>query len=437
MLTSLRLTNFKNFQDTELTLGPLTILVGTNASGKSNIRDAFRFLHGISRGYTLAEILGEKWVEGGVLQWRGIRGGTREATFLGGETFALEVTVANSKGINAEDSEYRYRIEVAPGLNEKPPRIINESLHIHSAMHVVIMFRTDQPLAKEREIQVSYLSDPNKRLPMFKDHNYSSLQLNCFQPLLAQFAERSESYNNYNSQLTTVIRETKEALNYMRFLDLNPDAMRQPSLPGQTVLGDRGENLSSVLQAICQTKEGKETLLSWLQELTPMDAVDFEFNSDLQGRVTLIIKEKNGQLTSAYSASDGTLRFLAMIAALLGPEAAHFYFFEELDNGIHPTRLALLLQLIEQRVSEGHIQMVATTHSPPLLRLLSAESLESASLVYRAAEKPEASVIRILDLPDARRILHEQDAARLLESGWLEDAVAFNDTEAEAEKQAA
>ena len=58
MLTSLRLTNFKNFQDTELTLGPLTILVGTNASGKSNIRDAFRFLHGISRGYTLAEILG-------------------------------------------------------------------------------------------------------------------------------------------------------------------------------------------------------------------------------------------------------------------------------------------------------------------------------------------------------------------------------------------
>jgi hypothetical protein len=69
MIKSVRLTNFKNFQDAELSLGKLTLLVGTNASGKSNLRDAFRFLHGIGRGYSLAEIFGEKWGEGGELQW--------------------------------------------------------------------------------------------------------------------------------------------------------------------------------------------------------------------------------------------------------------------------------------------------------------------------------------------------------------------------------
>jgi len=68
MLKKLRLERFKNFQEAELTLGSLTILVGTNASGKSNIRDAFRFLQGISRNYNLAEIFGEKWIEGGVIQ---------------------------------------------------------------------------------------------------------------------------------------------------------------------------------------------------------------------------------------------------------------------------------------------------------------------------------------------------------------------------------
>ena len=57
LLTNLRLERFKNFKDAELPLGPPTLLVGTNASGKSNLRDAFRFLHGISRGYTLAEII--------------------------------------------------------------------------------------------------------------------------------------------------------------------------------------------------------------------------------------------------------------------------------------------------------------------------------------------------------------------------------------------
>ena len=45
MITSLRLVNFKNFADETLHLGPFTLIVGANASGKSNIRDAFRFLH--------------------------------------------------------------------------------------------------------------------------------------------------------------------------------------------------------------------------------------------------------------------------------------------------------------------------------------------------------------------------------------------------------
>src|SRR5438034_4942904 len=94
MLTKLRLERFKNFKRVELPLGPFTLLVGANASGKSNIRDAFRFLHGVARGYTIAEILGEKFGEGGELQWRGIRGGAREAVFRGAATFALEVEFA-------------------------------------------------------------------------------------------------------------------------------------------------------------------------------------------------------------------------------------------------------------------------------------------------------------------------------------------------------
>ena len=56
MIKSIRLVNFKNFADETLRVGPFTVIVGANASGKSNIRDAFRFLHGIGRGYSLAEM---------------------------------------------------------------------------------------------------------------------------------------------------------------------------------------------------------------------------------------------------------------------------------------------------------------------------------------------------------------------------------------------
>ena len=79
MITSIRLKNFKNFADETLRVGPFTILVGANASGKSNIRDAFRFLSGIGRGYTLAEIFGGKREAG----WKPIRGAMNEIIRFG------------------------------------------------------------------------------------------------------------------------------------------------------------------------------------------------------------------------------------------------------------------------------------------------------------------------------------------------------------------
>ena len=133
-----------------------------------------------------------------------------------------------------------------------------------------------------------------------------------------------------------------------------------------------------------------------------MDAVDFEFPTDPSGKILATLVERNKQKTTLASASDGTLRFLAVLAAFLGPNPSSFYFFEELENGIHPSRLGLLLDLIENQVKEKGIQVVATTHSPELLARLSKSSLEHASLVYRSPDGPDARIIRVLDLPEAR-----------------------------------
>ncbi|NMG22746.1 ATPase [Brasilonema bromeliae SPC951] len=413
MLTKLRLERFKNFKDAELILGALTLLVGTNASGKSNIRDAFRFLHGISRNYNLAEIFGEKWIEGGVLQWRGIRGGTREVTFIDeSTTFALAVSFTLVK--NDSSQEATYRIEVNPGASGKAPTVIAESLTIAGQSDSVFEAQSHQE-SGQNNLSVK-VSGGTPFDPILSYTNY--------RPVLSQIAAIAPSPSVRETALAAM-----SALSSMRFLDLSPDAMRLPSLPGQTVLGDRGENLSSVLQEICENPESKQALLQWVQELTPMDAKDFEFPADFTGKILLQLIEENSQKTSAISASDGTLRFLAMIAALLGQEPARFYFFEELDNGIHPTRLHLLLELIERKVSQGTIQIVATTHSPQLLRLLSPQSLEYASLTYRFWDKPDAHIKRIVDIPEARRVINEQDLARLHESGWLEDAVEFLEDE--------
>ena len=387
MLKKLKLERFKNFREAELNFGNLTLLVGTNASGKSNIRDAFRFLHGISRGYTLPEIIGEKWVEGGILQWRGIRGGTKEIVFKGEATFALEVSLLiEEEGV---EKEAIYRIEIDAGITGKPPRVVAEKLLV------------------------------------------SGKDIFSFRQVFNEFAILPEFSDNYDVEKEA--RETANLvisdLNSMRFLDLNPEAMRLPSLPGQTILGDRGENLSSVLQEICEIPEQKQVLLEWIQELTPMDVKDLEFPSDFTGKILLTLIESNGENISPYSASDGTLKFLATIAVLLGPNPAKFYFFEELENGIHPSRLHLLIQLIEQQVERQNICLVATTHSPQLLRLLSKKNLEFASLTYRLPERIDGRIKRIMDIPDARRVIEEQDLARLHEAGWLQDVIYFGEND--------
>jgi predicted ATPase len=436
MLTSLRLIGFKNFRDATLNMGPLTLVVGANASGKSNLRDALRFLHGIGRGYSLADILGGKYGDGGEQQWSGIRGGTREVAFEGGETFALEV------GFRVLPSEENlvYRITVHVGESGAPPEAVKESLIRRDYLKVQDTVEVrDFIIFDAHLIQAGLeLVNPSKPPPEHVFRAYLGLglksqtnwQIEClsYRSAVSQIAEDLVVPPSYVHQAA---RETLNAFSSMRFLDLDPDALRRPSLPGQTVLGDKGQNLSSVLQAICNKPELKAALASWIAELTPMDAVDFEFPADQTGRILVTLVEKSGRRISAYSASDGTLRFLAMIAALLGPDSSRFYFFEELDNGIHPARLHLLLNLIERQASLGKVQVVATTHSPELLALLDRKTLEHASLIYRLPHSPEGRIKRILDIPGAADLIGKQDLAKLHATGWLEDAAYFTSEDEE------
>jgi predicted ATPase len=414
MFKKLRLKNFKNFQEAELALGPLTLLVGMNASGKSNVRDAFRFLHGIGRGYTLADILGTKHDEAGNPQWGGMRSGIGEVTFQGAPTFALEASF--TVDYKKREQVATYRIEIEPSANGGKPRIIHENLELDG--YGFLFFETE-PSSNPNQLRVVARSKPGKP-------QYISLQ--TLRPVLPQLAEQTA----LNREVRSLIRASLDALSNMRFLDLSPELMRLPSPSGEHVLRDRGENLSSVLQSICEDSLRKQILVQWLQELTPMDAVDLEFQIDPldpHRRVTVTLLEGNGQRIKALSASDGTLRFLGMLAALLSPEPAGFYFVEELENGIHPTRLHLLVQLIEQQVSQGKIQVAAITHSPQLLRLISPDNLAFAALTYRLEGHAHAQIKRILDIPEARRIIEGHDLGQLYESGWLENSVAFLEDE--------
>ena len=436
MIRQLWLTNFKSFRQASLEFGGLTLLVGTNAAGKSNLRDALRFLHGVGRGYSLSDIIGGRFGEGGERIWGGIRGGPREIAFDGASTFALDISLQLD---DQTQTQLDYHIEVDPG-REGSAFLVSEWIRLRNDYPQAYLFFTEtsrrSPALKVwmRRIhsrsrgpwvgnqEMPDVAAQQKDLAALQGFYYSD-DIASQRPALMQLIESNNP--RINAELKKQLQYVADELISMRFLDLNPDAMRNPSFPGQITLGDRGENLSSVLQAICADEARKQALVSWLQALTPMDAVDFEFPADPIGKIVAILIEFSGRRTTAYSASDGTLRFLAMLAAMLGPEPAQLYVFEELENGIHPTRLHLLLQLIEQQTARHATQVLATTHSPQLLRLIAPQTLEATSIVYRLPGHPDFEIRRLLDIPNAQQTLQREDLAQLHDSGWLEDAVAF------------
>ena len=246
------------------------------------------------------------------------------------------------------------------------------------------------------------------------------------QPALTQIHEHRRILRIHKSYAYVA----KTVLENMRFLDPIPEQMRNPSFPGQTVLGDGGENLATVLQALCEDSDLGAILMDWVSSLTPMDVQDLEFLPDsLTGLIQFAIREHDDRRVSAYSASDGTLRFLAMLAALLGPRGRDLLFFEEIDNGLHPSRLYLLLDLLKAATDERGVQVVTTTHSPGMLAQIEDDVFEDTSVVCRRSDTHDAVIRRLADLPNAHELRNSQGMDRLHASGWMEDIIDFDDEE--------
>ena len=426
MITSLRLKDFKNFADETLHIGQFTLIVGANASGKSNIRDAFRFLHGVGRGYSLAEIVGGKHEAG----WDPIRGATNEfVRFQSGgkhsevDRFSLEVEMEfDRRGLNFLElgDNIRYRVDVAPedyggGLSIADEGLWADSEEIYTAETI------DRP---------GNLPDRSRPALWRAPH-----ALQHVQHATGGLDEVLAKHSQADRRAATANRAAHQ-LDSMRFFDFKPDRMREPATPGQTTLGDSGEYLPVVLRQICDDPNRKSTLLSWLRELTPMDVADFEFPADPSGRIHLVICETSGATVSANCASDGTLRFLAMLAALLGGDRLpYIYFFEEIENGLHASRLHLLIELIEQVTLDGTKQVIATTHSPDLISLVQDSTFESTSVVCRLEGANEAVIRLVAELPKARELRKTQGLGRLLAGGWMETALAFTEGSSNSEER--
>lgn len=172
-----------------------------------------------------------------------------------------------------------------------------------------------------------------------------------------------------------------------QFLSLNTQAMLSPLPQRRSVqdirLARDGSNIAEYLQSVRdQAPEVLDAIVEVLRQVLPF-ASDMKpaITSGLERNVYLTLTESRMQLPS-WLLSQGTLRLVALLAVLRHPKPPAVVFVEEIENGLDPRTIHLLVEELRGFVEAGG-QVVATTHSPYLLDLL---TLSQVIVVERDAK---------------------------------------------------
>jgi AAA domain, putative AbiEii toxin, Type IV TA system len=339
-----------------------------------------------------------KGSRGGVTTWPGIRGGAREIAHEGSDSFTLETTwcprnlVADGKGgpfaprTLPDGMTHRLTCQVNGGA-----KLLHERLSMKGEEEA--LFETGA--VEELGIKVVRAGGPDSWMP----------------PKMSVLGLTDNVW-------------LRGEMRYTLFQELRPSAMRgwgDVNAP----FGTEGENFAGRLAAhLAEHPSTRLTVVDWLRELCAPEIEDLDFiRSEELGEVMLVLVEKGGRRVSARSISDGTLRFLGLFVALNLLDSPPVIVVEEIDTGLHPTRLRALVELLEQVPRERPIQIIATTHSPTLLQWLSPEALRDVVVFGRAPDREGTIMRRLGDLDRFDEVLKHDRIDELFSTGWMEMAL--------------
>ena len=329
-LQSLRVRNFKAVVDSKtVKLGPLTAFIGNNGAGKSSLIEALETYQAIVRdGLDLA-----------MQRWLGIEH-------------------VRHKGQEAKE---RMRQAVNPiawelALGDSPRKVRRLSMTVNNDPAANRMF-----IASERfTLPAGIWCD--------RDSTNRTVPYDSGRSLLAL-------------RLEAEILETRDEVLAWQFLTLSPEHMGLPvsqqRTKGHVRLASDGSNVADFLldlrrqdvNAFNGIVETMAFVLPYAKDIQPTLT-----SSEIERKAWLQLSEDTFKVPG-WLLSTGTLRMLALLALLRHPKPPPLIVVEEIENGLDPRSIHLIVEEIRSAVLSGVTQVIVTTHSPYLLDLLTLEHL--------------------------------------------------------------
>jgi len=396
MLTRIEIDGFKTFERFGLDLQPLTAIVGPNASGKSNLFDALRFL----------SLLAQHDIRSAM---QGLRGEPEElfrrtpSGTAGCMSFAVEVLLSRT-GVDAFGTSYktpaqRLRYELKLGLVQSADGV---------PKGIFVQEEECRPISR-REDRAKYLYGMglsyNARVSNFirvNDKTRDAIEIRQDGPQKhgkpMQLSLR-EASRTALSTITTAefphLYALRETLANIRFLEINPRAARNANDRFEDrLLKPDSSNLAAVLAHL---KEETATdlrpdgvlsdIAADMTSLVP-SVRRLEVRNDPNQRQYSFNLEFSGDLIfSSRVISDGTLRLLALLTALHDPRRRGTLCFEEPENGVHEGRVPSLVEFLRGAaglspdLDKPSFQVLLNTHSPKVMAALLDREIVAADSV--------------------------------------------------------
>ncbi|RKH13426.1 DUF2813 domain-containing protein [Corallococcus praedator] len=337
-ITRLEISGYRSVRQLHLELGPVNVVVGPNGSGKTNLYRALYLLAASAEG-RLARTLAE---EGGTpsVMWAGPRDPKKPVR--------LKVAV------DLDDLGYELQCGPVPGSGTAfalDPEVKEEHLWAYSGGRRGVLM--------ERKDRTAFLRDADGTKVTFPTELWTA------ESVLDQLSDPHRFPR---------LMEVRRALASWRFYHhfrTDPDApLRHPQVGVRTpVLAHDGRDLAAALQTILEVGDDA-ALEQGLDDAFPGARLEVHAQ---EGRFSLFV-QMPGLLRpmAATELSDGTLRYLCLLAALLSPRPPPFLALNEPETSLHPELLKPLGRLIVNAAK--HSQVWVTTHAEELANTVSQHS---------------------------------------------------------------
>lgn len=367
-LKKITLKNLLSFEDDFLELRQLNVFIGHNGSGKSNLIEAVGLLQSTPWG-----IAGTIREGGGVDDW--IWKGADK-----GATSSIEAIVKLDDKLAKKNSDIDLRYQLDFQAVNRRFEIVNECVENEQPMpgkkvlrhyffyqngHPVIKVGNPDDPKEQRRLERASINLEKSILAQMRDpENY---------PELTWIGDKFGSIRIYREW--SFGRETPPRK--YQSTSLETDFLREDCL-----------NLGLILNNLHNKPESKARILEALQALYP-SITDFGVN--IEGAQTQVFLHEGRFSIPATRLSDGTLRFLCLLAILCHPTPPPLICIEEPELGLHPDTLSELAKLL--REASRRTQLIVTTHSD----LLVDEFSNEPETVVTFEKDGEASSMQRLD----------------------------------------